>query len=331
MSRRIQRRVEDRWRTGVARQVFRGAIPVRQMEGREDEIVGCPWVFQDVRFGLRLLRREPGIAATMVLTLALAIGATTTIFSVVNAVLLQQPAFSGAGNPNNGNRPVEPVPANFLDWRERATSFERMAAIEPYSFDFTGDRAGFFEALGASAAHGRTFLPEKFRPGSGVVVLTLGFWERRFGGDAGILGRSLTLDGQPYRVVGVLATDFELGIERGRGERDLYAPKGRSRSTRLSSGAAAGGTWSRGSGRSSLSRRHRRRWTRYPPSAPPTTRPPIGTCFRQSRCRLREPAIHLRAPLFQGLDAVRHGMGGASSGRAFSASRGAGASVVRRG
>ena len=141
MSRRIQRRVEDRWRTGVARQVFRGAIPVRQMEGRKDEIVGCPWVFEDGRFGLRLLRREPGIAATMVLTLALAIGATTTIFSVVDAVLLQQPPFSGAGIPNNGNRSVEPVPANLLDWRERVTSFERMAAIEPYSFDFTGDGA----------------------------------------------------------------------------------------------------------------------------------------------------------------------------------------------
>ena len=156
-------------------------------------------------------------------------------------MLLQPPPFSEPDrlvtlwqtDPNNGNRPAEPAPANFLDWREQATSFERMAAIEPFSFDFTGDGApevfyaslvteGFFDALGADAAYGRTFLPEEFRPGSGVVVLTHGFWERRFGGDAGILGRSLTLDGQPYTVVGILAPDFELGLGCGR---DLYAPK----------------------------------------------------------------------------------------------------------
>ena len=79
--------------------------------------------------------------------------------------------------------------------------------------------------LGVGAAPGRTFLPEEFLPGSGVVVLTHGFRERRFGGDAGILGRSLTLDGQPYTVVGVLPPDFELGLERGRGDRDVYVPK----------------------------------------------------------------------------------------------------------
>ena len=201
-------------------------------------------LFQDVRFGLRLLRREPGFAATTVLTLTLAIGATTTIFSVVDAVLLQPPPFPEPDrlvtlwqtDPNNANRPVEPAPANFLDWREQATSFEQVAAVEPFSFDFTGDGApevfyaslvteGFFEVLGASAALGRTFLPEEFQPGSGVVLLTHGFWERRFGGDGGILGRSLTLDGQPYTVVGVLPADFELALEGGRGERDVYVPK----------------------------------------------------------------------------------------------------------
>ena len=201
-------------------------------------------LLQDTRFGVRLLGREPGFAATTVLTLALAIGATTTIFSVVDAVLLQPPPFPEPDrlvtlwqtDPDNGNRPADVAPANFLDWREQATSFERVAAIEPYSFDFTGDgepevfyaslvTEGFFEALGVGAARGRTFLPEEYRPGSGVVVLTHGFWERRFGGDAGILGRSLTLDGQPYTVIGVLSPDFELGLERRRGDRDVYVPK----------------------------------------------------------------------------------------------------------
>ena len=201
-------------------------------------------VFQDVRFGLRLLRREPGFTATTVLTLMLAIGATTTIFSVVDAVLLQPPPFPEPArivtlwqtDPNNGNRPSEPAPANFLDWREQATSFEQVAAIEPFSFDFTGDgqpevfyaslvTEGFFEALGVGAAHGRTFLPEEFQTGSGVVVLTHGFWARRFGSNAGTIGQSLMLDGQPYTVVGVLGSDFELGLESGRGERDIYVPK----------------------------------------------------------------------------------------------------------
>ena len=200
--------------------------------------------FGDLRYGLRLLRRSPGFAAAAVLTLTLAIGATATIFSLVDAVLIQPPPFPEPDrlvtlwqtDPENGDQPVAVAPATFLDWRAQARSFERVAAIEPYSLDFTGDgepevfygslvTEGFFEALGAGAAHGRTFLPEEFRPGSGVVIIAHGFWERRFGGDAGILGRSLTLDGRPYTVVGVLAPDFELGLERGRGDRDLYLPK----------------------------------------------------------------------------------------------------------
>ncbi len=214
--------------------------------GRAGFHAGAAWeqLRQDAGFGARLLRREPGFAAATVLTLALAIGATTTIFSIVDAVLLQPPPFPEPErlvtlwqtDPQDGGRPVEPAPANFLDWREQAASFERVAAVEPFSFDYTGGdepevfygslvTEGFFETLGVGAARGRTFLPDEFRPGNGVVVLTDGFWRRRFGGDPGILGRSLTLDGQPRTVVGVLPPGFALGLERGRGERDVYAPK----------------------------------------------------------------------------------------------------------
>ena len=121
-----------------------------------------------------------------------------------------------------------------MDWREQARSLDHVAAIEPWSFDFTGAgepevlygslvTEGFFEALGSSAAYGRTFLPDEFRAGSQVVVLTDGLWQRRFGGDPGILGQSLLLDGELHTVVGVLAPDFELGLERTDG--DFYAPK----------------------------------------------------------------------------------------------------------
>lgn len=199
---------------------------------------------RDVRHGLRLLVRHPGFTVATVLTLALAIGATTAIFSVVDAVLLQPPPFPGPDrlvtlwqtDPDNGNRPADVAPANFLDWREQARGFERMAAIEPWSLDFTGSgdpevfygslvTEGFFEMLGVSAARGRTFLPEEYQPGSGVVVLTDGLWQRRFGGEADTIGRTLVLDGEPYTVIGVLGPEFELGIERGRPERDFYMPK----------------------------------------------------------------------------------------------------------
>ena len=196
----------------------------------------------DVRYGLRLLRRSPGFAAAAVLTLTLAIGATTTIFSIVDAVLIQPPPFPDPErlvtlwqtDPKNDDRPAAVAPANFIDWRDRARSFVHLAGMEPWSFDFTGAgepevlygslvTEGFFEALGMGAAYGRTFLPHEFRADSPVVILTDGFWRRRFGGDAGIPGRSLVLGGEPRTVVGVLASGFELGLERADG--DFYAPK----------------------------------------------------------------------------------------------------------
>lgn len=198
----------------------------------------------DIRYGLRLLRRSPGFAAAAVLTLTLAIGATTTTFSIVDAVLLQPPPFPEPErlvtlwqtDPDNDDRPVAVSPANFLDWRAQTRSFAHVAAMDPWSFDFTGAGApevlygslvteGFFEALGSGVARGRTFLPEEYDEGGRVVVLTDGLWRHRFGGDAGILGRSLMLDGEPYTVIGVLTPDFELGLDGGRVDRDFFAPK----------------------------------------------------------------------------------------------------------
>ena len=199
---------------------------------------------QDVRYVLRVLRRNPGFTATTVLTLTLAISATTATFSVVDAVLFQPPSFPGPDrlvtlwetDPEDGNRPTGVASANFLDWREQAMSFEGVAALDPWTVDLTGGDTpevlygwrvteGFFETLGAGAARGRTFLPDEHRPGSGVVVLTDGLWQRRFGGEPGILGRSLVLDGEPHTVVGVLAPSFELRLEGSRGDRDFFLPK----------------------------------------------------------------------------------------------------------
>ena len=199
---------------------------------------------QDLRYVLRVLRRNPGFTIATVITLTLAIGATTATFSVVDAILLQPPRFPESErlvtvwetDPENANRPTEPAPANFLDWREQTRSFERVAALQPWSGSVTGtDRPeeiygwlvteGFFETLGTTVAQGRTFLPEEHRPGSGVVVLTNGLWERRFNGDPGIIGQSLVLDNEPHTVVGVLAPSFELRLEGRRSERDFFMPK----------------------------------------------------------------------------------------------------------
>ena len=84
---------------------------------------------------------------------------------------------------------------------------------------------GFFEILGAGATLGRTFLSQEYRPGSGVIVLTHGLWQRRFGGETDVIGRTLVLDGEPYAVIGVLAPSFDLAIERGSPERDFFMPK----------------------------------------------------------------------------------------------------------
>ncbi|MCY4027162.1 MAG: permease prefix domain 1-containing protein, partial [Acidobacteria bacterium] len=103
-------------------------------------------VLQDVRHGLRLLVRNPGFTAATVVTLTVGIGATATVFSVVDAVLLQPPPFPEPGrlvtlwqtDPGDGDRAAEVAPANFLDWRDQATAFERVAAVQPYSYDVTG-------------------------------------------------------------------------------------------------------------------------------------------------------------------------------------------------
>ena len=198
---------------------------------------------RDIRFGFRVLRRNPGFAIAAVVTLALGIGSAATIFSVVDAVLLQPPPFAEPDrivtvwqtDPDNRNQPSDVAPANFLDWSAQATSFDQLASMDPTSLDFTeGDEpevflaswvsAGFFEALGVTAALGRTFLPEEFAVGNRpVAVLTDALWKRRFGADPDLVGRALRLDGQLYTVVGVLPPSFQIGLESR--EREVFLPK----------------------------------------------------------------------------------------------------------
>ena len=186
-------------------------------------------IFQDIRYGVRLMLKKPGFAAIAVITLALGIGANTAIFSVVNAVLLRPLAYKNVEtiltvwqeNSKTGEKEDGASPANVLDWRDRNQVFERLAAAEPYSHRLTGSgdpesfrswlvSQGFFEILGVNALHGRTFLPEEYESGNErVIVIGERFWRGRFGADPGIVGHSLLLNGQPHTVVGVMPSAFE--------------------------------------------------------------------------------------------------------------------------
>ena len=184
---------------------------------------------QDVRYGLRGLLKRPGFTAVAVITLALGIGANAAIFSVVNAVLLRPLQFrdperlaivwedaSFVGFPRN-----TPAPANYVDWKNQAQSFEDMAATHESSRNLTGDGEpervptrrvthNFFSVLGVQPLIGRGFLPEEDRPQANkVVVLSYPLWQSRYGGDGNILNRTILLNGEKHTVVGVMPAGFQ--------------------------------------------------------------------------------------------------------------------------
>jgi putative ABC transport system permease protein len=176
----------------------------------------------DLRYAVRTLVRTPGFTAAAVVALALGIGANTAILSVVDSVLLRPLPYRDPDRLavvlHGGDGPVSP--ANFLDWRRQATTLAAMSAAEYWTPTLAaGDvpekvwalhtTADLFTTLGVPPLFGRTFLPgEDAGGGERVVVLGYGLWQRRFGGDRGIVGRSLTLDGEPYTVIGVMPRSF---------------------------------------------------------------------------------------------------------------------------
>ena len=200
-------------------------------------------LWQDLRYGLRMLGKHPGFTVTVVLTLALGIGANTAIFSVINGVLLRSLPFPDSerivtlweNNPADGLDRDDVSPANFMDWRERQHSFEEMAFANPNSFDYLGEgepeviRAalvskGFFQILGTGPLYGRVFLPEEYEAGRNkVVLMSYGLWQRRFGGDSNVVGRKLTLDGESMTVVGVMPSQFKLHLFDN--EEEMWAPQ----------------------------------------------------------------------------------------------------------
>jgi putative ABC transport system permease protein len=183
-------------------------------------------LWQDVRYGARAMRANPGFTLVAVVALALGVGANTAIFSVVNAVLLRPLQYPNAGRVvaiqelSPEGRRVQSTPANFLDWREQATVFEQMAAIftrpanlavgdEAERIDFAMTSVGFFDVFGVRPRAGRFFLAAEEKAGHApVVVLSHALWQRRFGANSSIIGQSVRLDGVAYEVVGVTPEGF---------------------------------------------------------------------------------------------------------------------------
>ena len=185
-------------------------------------------LFADVRYAVRLLIRKPGFAAVAILTLALGIGATTAIFTVVHAVLLRPLPFPEADRLVEvrivgRNAAVFPLPdTDFLAWRSQNDTAEAVAVYDTSSATLTGDGPPervissavtdrFFDVLGVQPLMGRAFHEGDDRPGAPkTTVLSHGLWMRRFHGDPAIVGRSITLSGVPHVVIGVMPPGFDL-------------------------------------------------------------------------------------------------------------------------
>ncbi len=210
-------------------------------------------LWQDLRYGARMLLKNPGFTLIAVATLSLGIGANTAIFSVANAILLRPLPYPHpervvtvwGANPklNLGLDKIPNSPGQFIDYRDQSDVFDHIAAIdtgdlnlegkgEPEKLGTTLVTADFFAVLGVEPALGRTFLQEEDQPGHNrVVILSHSLWRRRFGGDPAIIGQAITLSGASYIVIGVMPPGFHYphgtdlpALLRFPAQTDVWAP-----------------------------------------------------------------------------------------------------------
>jgi putative ABC transport system permease protein len=202
-------------------------------------------VFQDVHYGLRTLRRNPGFALVAVLTLALVIGATTSIFSAVNAALLDDLPYKNPnslvllwGTNRSGSQRMQVSFTNLEEWRLQSRSFEEVVAFSgnespilsgsghPEQLSAMRVSDGYFDLMQGNPLMGRVFSAEEQQPGKdSVAVLSFGLWQRRFGKDPSTVGRTIQLDSKPYTVIGVMPPDFRsLPQSLVRAPNEIYMP-----------------------------------------------------------------------------------------------------------
>lgn len=199
---------------------------------------------EDVRYGLRMLRKNPGFTTVALLTLALGIGANTAVFSIVNGVLLNPLPFPDSdklvtlfeSKPNFREGSIS-YP-NFLDWQRDNHAFTSIAAYRPDTFSLTSAgepeqvrgemvSADFFSILGVKPVLGRMFTSQEDQLGAGhVVLVSSGFWKRKLASSPDILGSRVVLDGEGYTVIGVIPASFHLLLPNFRDNNELYIPIG---------------------------------------------------------------------------------------------------------
>jgi putative ABC transport system permease protein len=183
-------------------------------------------LWQDIRYGVRMLWKNRGVTAIVIFALALGIGANTAIFSVVNTVLLRPLPYDESDRLiflNEKSQVLDEMSIsypNFLDWRAHNQSFERIGVYNRASYNLTGAgeaerivtgqmSADMFTLLHVNALHGRVYTNDEDKPGAApVVVLSYGLWQRRFGGQMNILNQAITLNGKSYTVIGVMPETF---------------------------------------------------------------------------------------------------------------------------
>src|SRR6266852_4537898 len=238
----LEMAAEEKMKEGMTRRealravrLERGSLEVTKevvRSGGWESFVETCW--QDLRFGLRVLRKNSGFAAVAVLTLALGIGVNTAIFSALNATILRPLPYKNAeqlvmvwgveprGCCRHGGM-VFSSP-NFLDFKDQNRVFENMGAFDGTGFTLTSVEnpqkiqagrvtADFFTVLRARPMLGRAFLPGENEPGRDhVVVLSYGIWQRRFGSNSNVVGRTIRLDANEFQVVGVMPHDFDFSI-----------------------------------------------------------------------------------------------------------------------
>jgi putative ABC transport system permease protein len=250
----VQRDIDDRVRAGMSaddarREALAALGGVEQTVESYRELQTLPFVektMQDLRYALRMLLKMPGFSLVAIATLALGIGANSAIFSVINAVLIEPLPFKNPSRlavlwEENTRRPGRANvvgPANYIRWKERATSFENMGAFTGVRGNLTGTGApqelaihvvttGFFETLGVEPLLGRTLTADDTtQPGIQRAVLSHALWSTRFGSDSTIVGRTIQVNGNAVEVVGVMPPDVRLALRNGNGTKppDMWSP-----------------------------------------------------------------------------------------------------------
>src|SRR5271163_4313677 len=174
-------------------------------------------LLQDIRYGIRMLAKNPGFTAIAILTLALGIGANTAIFSVVNAELLRPLPYRDPGQlvrvaTANARLHTVSGAVSYPDYTD--SSFALTGIEQPAHLQGASVTAAMFNLLGVSPELGRGFLPEDDEPHHHVVIFSHRLWKERFGGDSQIIGRVITLDNSAYTVVGVMPASFQYLLQR---------------------------------------------------------------------------------------------------------------------